>query len=129
MRLYPHRVSAGRTLIQADHGNTPFEFVGLAFDGETQQLASTPTFNQIGQFFTAEQAGINILQRDGIVSKGQASKLQNFFQRELQVLGSQGLSGDLPSARCLRLSPSVAQTAGAEGAAQPRHPLAERNDK
>ena len=34
-------VSASRTLIQADHGHTPFQSVGLAFDGETLQLGST----------------------------------------------------------------------------------------
>jgi hypothetical protein len=43
-------VSASRTLIQADHGNTPFETVGLAFDEETQQLASAPSFFQVNQF-------------------------------------------------------------------------------
>lgn len=97
-------VTATRQLIQSDHvgqlglTESPFEAVGHAFDGETQQLASAPTFLQIDQFITAEQAGIDILQRDHIVNKGQASKLQDFFQRELQVLGTQALSGDLLSA-------------------------------
>jgi hypothetical protein len=94
-------VSASRQLIQADHGHTPFESVGLAFDGETQQLAGkppanfAPTYLAVDQFIMAEQAGIDILQRDNIITTSQASKLQNFFQREFQVLGKQALSSDL----------------------------------
>jgi hypothetical protein len=60
--------SASRTLIQATHGHTPFESVGLAFDGETQQLANSPSFPQVFQYVTAEQAGIDILQRDNIIT-------------------------------------------------------------
>jgi hypothetical protein len=92
-------VSASRALIQATHGDTPFESVGLAFDSETQRLASSPSFLQLDQFITAEQAGINILQRDNIITNNQAGKLQNFFQRELQVLGKQPVPSDLLSVK------------------------------
>jgi hypothetical protein len=111
-------VSASRTLIQADHIGqlgflqSPFEAVGLAFDGETQQLASTPTFIQVDQFITAEQAGIAILQRDGIITNNQATTLQDFFTSELQVLGGKALSSNLlPAAKIAQLTTLQADTA------------------
>jgi len=120
-------VSASRTLIQADHGHTPFEAVGLAFDGETLQLASSPTFLQVDQFITAEQAGIDILQRDDIITKNQANTLQDFFHRELQVLGSKALSSNLiPVGQIAKLTALQADTAAyvatpALAALQPDH--------
>jgi hypothetical protein len=82
----------------SDPRRPPFESVGLAFNEETLQLSSTPSFIQVDQFITAEQAGIDILQRDAIITNGQANTLQNFFQSELQVLGKQALSSNLLSA-------------------------------
>jgi len=114
-------VSAGRTIITAVHAgqlgfiHSPFEAVGLAFDEETQQLAGTPsapTFLAVDQYITAEQAGVNILQRDHIITSGQANKLENFFHRELQVLGKQALSADLLSTQQIdRLEHLQADTA------------------
>jgi hypothetical protein len=98
-RAIDNSSSASRHLIQADHRHTPFESVGLAFDGETQQLANFPSYLQIFQYVTAEQAGVDILQRDNIITTSQATKLGDFFSREVQVLGSQALSNDLLSGK------------------------------